>query len=73
MLEGLTNSYQVRMKASERSAQKTHPGAKAEVTKKLGKTTTGKAKEAEASDVRGHRASGNPLPLNKEKDKRYHN
>lgn len=63
----------VRMKASERAAQKTHPGAIAYPKKDLGKTTTGKAKEAEAADVRNQRASGSELPLNKERDKRYRN
>lgn len=62
----------VRMKASERQAQKVYPNAKAEPVQDLGRTTTGKAKEAEAAKVREHRASGNPLPLNREKDKHYH-
>lgn len=62
------------MKASERQAQKSgYPNAKAEVIQPLGNTTTGKAKEAEAARVRTERANGNSLPLNKERDKRYHN
>ncbi|TAF44772.1 MAG: hypothetical protein EAZ64_06015 [Sphingobacteriales bacterium] len=62
----------VRMKASERAAKKAgYPNAVATVKKPLGKTTTGKAKESEAAEVRNQRANGNPLPLNKEKDKRY--
>ncbi|MDM8176929.1 RHS repeat-associated core domain-containing protein [Olivibacter sp. 47] len=64
----------VRMKASERAAQKAgYPDAKAEVIESLGKTTTGAAKEAEATRVRAERANGNDLPLNRERDKRYHN
>jgi RHS repeat-associated protein len=63
----------VRMKASERQAQKTYPGATAEKVQDLGTTTTGQAKEAEAARVREHRANGNNLPLNKERDKRYNN
>jgi hypothetical protein len=39
----------------------------------LGQTTTGKAKKAEATRVKNERAKGNALPLNKEKDKKYHN
>ncbi|MCX6221336.1 MAG: RHS repeat-associated core domain-containing protein [Bacteroidia bacterium] len=61
----------VRMKASERQAQKTHPDAKARPVQDLGQTTTGQAKEAEAARVRDRRANGNTLPLNKERDKRY--
>jgi RHS repeat-associated protein len=63
----------VRMAASERKAQKTHPGATSEKVQDLGTTTTGQAKEAEAARVREHRANGNALPLNKERDKRYNN
>jgi len=63
----------VRMKASERQAQKTHPGATAEKVQDLGTTTTGQAKEAEAARVKEHRANGNNLPLDKERDKRYNN
>ena len=33
----------------------------------------GKAKEAEAAEVRQKRANGNSLPLNRERDKRYSN
>ena len=63
----------VRMRQSEREAQKTYPNAKAKVVQRLGTTTTRKAKETEAARVRSERAKGNPMPLNKEKDKNYHN
>ena len=62
-----------RVLQSERKARKAgYPDAKAEVVKNLGNTTTGKAKEAEAARVRTHRENGNSLPLNKERDKKYH-
>jgi hypothetical protein len=64
----------VRMKASERSAKKQgYPNAIGTIRRKLGKTTTGNAKNEEAADVRKERANGNSLPLNKERDKKYHN
>lgn len=64
----------VRVNASERAAQKTNPGAKATVISGSQRsTTTGQMKEYEAKTVRDQRANGNQLPLNKERDKRYHN
>jgi RHS repeat-associated protein len=63
----------VRMKDSERKAQKDYPGASATQIPNSNQNTTGAAKEAEAARAREHRANGNPLPLNKERDKRYHN
>ncbi|MDF7821459.1 hypothetical protein P1X15_27820 [Runella sp. MFBS21] len=42
----------VRMKHSERKAQKIHPGATAEKVQDLGSVTTKQAKEAEAARVR---------------------
>jgi RHS repeat-associated protein len=70
---GRTNAIgdPVRMKASERAAKKTNPNAKARVIEDLGITTTGKAKESEATAVKAQRATGKKLPLNKEKDKKY--
>ena len=62
-----------RVHTSERKARKAgYINAKAEVVENLGNTTTRKAKEAEAARVRNHRENGNSLPLNKERDKRYH-
>jgi ketosteroid isomerase-like protein len=64
----------VRMKASENEAKKAgYMNARANVVENLGETTTKKAKEAEAARVRDKRAEGNTLPLNKERDKMYHN
>lgn len=64
----------VRVSTSERKAQKTHPGATATVIPGSQRSTTiGKMKEYEAKTVRDQRASGNELPLNKERDKRYRN
>ncbi|TRX00128.1 RHS repeat-associated core domain-containing protein [Flavobacterium gawalongense] len=63
----------VRMRASERAAQKTNPNAKARIIEDLGKTTTGKAKDVEATTVKAKRASGHKLPLNKERDIKYRN
>lgn len=64
----------IRMKASERAAQKKYPGAKAAVIPGSQRnTSTGKMKDYEAETVRGERANGNSLPLNRERDKRYHN
>ena len=64
----------VRVSASERSAQKTNPGATAEVVPGSHRnTTTGQMKEYEAKTVRDHRANGKELPLNRERDKRYRN
>jgi RHS repeat-associated protein len=64
----------VRMADSQRKARQAgYPNATATVRKKLGKTTTGKATDAEASEVKQERANGNTLPLNKEKDKKYKN
>jgi hypothetical protein len=61
------------MKASERQAKKEgYPNAESKVVEKLNNTTTGKAKEAEAARVRSDRAAGHTLPLNKERDSRYH-
>jgi hypothetical protein len=62
-----------RMIDSERKAQKDYPGATATQIPNSNQSTTGAAKEVEAKTVREHRANGNPLPLNKERDKRYHN
>ena len=63
-----------RIHTSERKAQQAgYPNAKSKVVEDLGTTTTGKAKEAEASRVKNERTNGHSLPLNKEKDKRYHN
>lgn len=63
-----------RIHTSERKARQAgYPEATAEKTVDLGKTTTGQAKNAEAARVRDYREKGNTLPLNKEKDKRYHN
>ena len=61
------------MRASERQAQKIYPNAKAKIIKDLGITTTGEAKNIEAATVKTKRASGHKLPLNKERDKKYHN
>jgi len=62
----------VRMKASERKARRAgYPNATATERKKLGRTTTGKAKESEAAEVKIEREKGNQLPLNKEKEKKY--
>lgn len=63
----------VRMRASERAAQKGNPNAKAKIIEDLGKTTTGKAKDVEAVTVKAKRASGHKLPLNKERDAKYRN
>jgi RHS repeat-associated protein len=64
----------VRMSDSQRKARQAgYPNATATVRKKLGKTTTGKATDAEASEVKQERATGNTLPLNKEKSKKYKN
>jgi RHS repeat-associated protein len=61
-----------RVHTSERKAKESgYPDANAKVVQDLGKTTTGKAKEAEAKRVRDERKAGNTLPLNKEKDKKY--
>ena len=49
------------------------PNAKAKIIKDLGITTTGEAKNIEAATVKTKRASGHKLPLNKERDKKYHN
>lgn len=57
---------------SERKAKKTNPNAKVEFLEDLGYTTTGAAKEREAELVRQYRKNGHKLPLNKEKDKKYH-
>lgn len=62
-----------RMMDSERKAKKEYPGAEASQIPNSNQKTTGAAKEAEAAAVRQERASGNPLPLNKERDKRYNN
>ncbi|HWJ27969.1 MAG TPA: hypothetical protein VNS32_15595, partial [Flavisolibacter sp.] len=62
----------VRMRASERKARKAgYPNATATVRRRLGKTTTKQATDAEAGEVKQERANGNPLPLNKEKSKKY--
>ncbi|MBK8626932.1 MAG: hypothetical protein IPN86_15605 [Saprospiraceae bacterium] len=69
-----SEGFPVRAKASERSAQKTNPGATVSIiSDSKRKTTTGKMKEFEAKEVIGHRANGNKLPLNRERDKRYQN
>ncbi|PDS21949.1 hypothetical protein B0A77_14700 [Flavobacterium branchiophilum] len=61
-----------RMKTSERLAKKTHPGAKGRIIEGSERsTTTGDMKDFEAKSVRDSRASGNPLPLNKERSKKY--
>lgn len=62
-----------RMMDSQRKARRDYPGATAEMLPNSNSKTTSAAKEAEAKRVREHRANGNPLPINKEKDKRYHN
>ncbi len=60
------------MVASERAANKTHPGAKAKKIKGSERsTTTGEMTDFEAKTVRDNRASGNALPLNKERAKKY--
>ena len=61
-----------RAHTSERIARKKgYPDATVVVKKKLGRTTTGKAKRVEAKMVRTLRNQGNKLPLNKEKNKSY--
>ncbi|AEI52172.1 RHS repeat domain-containing protein [Runella slithyformis] len=66
--------FPVRMKDSERKAKKEYPGATAEIIPgSQRRTTTGEMKQYEAETVRNKRASGNKMPLNKEKDKRYNN
>lgn len=61
-----------RVATSVRKAKKEgYSNAKGEVIQDLGKTKTKKAKDAEAREVRSQRAAGNPLPLNKERDKNY--
>lgn len=62
----------VRMSDSRRKAQNDYPAATATIIPNSNQKTTGTAKEAEAAKAREHRANGNPLPLNKERDKRYH-
>lgn len=64
-----------RVHTSERKAQKEgYSDAKAEVVQDLGKTTTGKATDIEAARARGYRVDKpDALPLNRERDKRYHN
>ena len=62
-----------RMMDSERKAQKEYPEATATVVPNSQTGTTGAAKNAESARVREHRANGDPLPLNKERDKRYQN
>lgn len=63
-----------RVHTSLRLARKAgYVDAEATVIKILGNTTTGKAKQEEAAEVRQQRANGNELPLNKEKDKKYRN
>lgn len=63
-----------RVHTSLRLARKAgYVDAEATVIKTLGTTTTGKAKQEEAAEVRQQRANGNELPLNKEKDKNYRN
>jgi len=63
----------VRMMDSERKARKEYLGATATQVPNSNQKTTGTAKEAEAAKAREHRANGNSLPLNKERDKRYRN
>jgi hypothetical protein len=61
-----------RAHTSERKARQAgYPEAEQRPYEKLGQTTTGKAKESEAAAVRQERQSGQELPLNKERDKRY--
>jgi RHS repeat-associated protein len=61
-----------RVHTSTRKAKKEgYKKATGEVVQDLGKTTTGKAKKAEASRVVNHRKNGKKLPLNRERSKAY--
>jgi RHS repeat-associated protein len=61
-----------RMKVSEKKARAAgYPNATGTIRKKLGTTTTKQATDAEATEIKGERANGNTLPLNKERGKKY--
>ncbi|MDJ1502076.1 RHS repeat-associated core domain-containing protein [Xanthocytophaga agilis] len=69
----VTSNTNRRMHTSVRKAKKEgYKDAVGSIIEDLGWTTSGKAVEREAKLVKEGRKNGNPLPLNKEKDKRYH-
>jgi hypothetical protein len=65
------NNKNRRMHKSERKAKKQYPNAVAEEYRDLGYTSTKKALDAEAKEVRKKRNNGEELPLNREKSRSY--
>lgn len=63
-----------RRAVSQRKARQAgYPNATSSQRKNLGNTTTGKATDIEAIEVKKERANGNELPLNRERSKKYKN